>query len=86
MDVEELKHKLAENLELLEHIAAENFRLVSNMVHGSSMDKQVDPYTMSLVPDRKIESENSKLLSRNEYVAEEMRHMWMYEYPVAEPV
>ena len=82
IDAEELKQKLAKNMELLEHVAAEIFRLVSNVAHGTAMDIKVDPYTMSLDKDRTVESVNSKDLGRNEYVAKELKNMWMYDLPV----
>lgn len=82
-DREELMRKFEENMMILEHIAAEMFRLVSNQVHGTSMEIAVDPYTMSLTGERK-ESPNSKGVIRERHIADEMRHMWLYPYP--EPV
>ncbi|MDP6909762.1 MAG: hypothetical protein QF371_09655, partial [Flavobacteriales bacterium] len=86
VDKETLARKLFENMELLEKIAAEMFRLVSNLAHGTSMDMEVDPYTMSLDPNRKVESVNSKLLERDAHVAEQMKAMWLYPYPEMEAV
>lgn len=82
-DREELMRKFEENMMILEHIAAEMFRLVSNQIHGTSMEIAVDPYTMSLTGERK-ESPNSKGVLRERHIADEMRHMWLYPYP--EPV
>ena len=65
---------------ILEHVAAETFRLVSNQVHGTSMDIEVDPYTMSLNGEEKT-SPNSKSVGRNEHIAHELKHMWLYPYP-----
>ncbi|MBL4585803.1 MAG: tryptophan 7-halogenase, partial [Flavobacteriales bacterium] len=45
---EELLAKFDENMIILEHIASEMFRLVSNLAHGTKMEIDVDPYTMSL--------------------------------------
>ena len=78
---EELLVKLVENLGLLEHIAAETFRLFSNKAHGTSMDIEVDPYTMSLDPNVTVESDNSSVLGRHDYIANEMKNMWLYTYP-----
>jgi len=79
-DRDELLLKFEENMLILEHIAAETFRLVSNQVHGTSMELTVDPYTMSLNgEDRK--SKNSKEVLRNAHIAKEMRNMWLYPYP-----
>jgi flavin-dependent dehydrogenase len=82
-DRDELLLKFEENMLILEHIAAETFRLVSNKVYGTSMEMAVDPYTMSLKGE-KLESKNSKAVIRDAYIADEMRHMWLYPYP--EPV
>ena len=80
---EELMAKFDENMLILEHIAAEIFRLVSNKVHGTSMDISVDPYTMSLSGEKK-ESPNSKQVERDAHIAGEMKHLWLYPYPVEE--
>ena len=80
---DELLLKFEENILVLEHIAAEMFRLASNQAHGTSMEITVDPYTMSLKGD-KLESKNSKIVIRDAHIADEMRHMWLYPYP--EPV
>jgi len=85
-EMDELKRKLVENMELLEDIAAGIFRLVSNQVHGTAMDILVDPYTMSLDPENQQESVNSKKLGVNKHVAEQLKHMWLYEYPVEKTV
>ncbi len=86
VDTEELARKLFENMELLEKIAAEMFRLVSNLAFGTSMDIKVDPYTMSLDPEIKVESVNSKMLERDAHVADQMKAMWLYPYPEMEAV
>ncbi len=78
---DELLIKLVDNLELLEHIAAETFRLFSNKVHGSLMDIPVDPYTMALDPNKTVKSKNSKVIRSNNYITEEMKNMWLYPYP-----
>lgn len=82
-DRDELLRKFDENMLILEHVAAEMFRLVSNQVHGTSMEMAVDPYTMSLTGERK-ESPNSKTVIRERHIADEMKAMWLYPYP--EPV
>lgn len=82
-DRETLMQKFEENLMILEKVAAETFRLVSNQVHGTSMDIAVDPYTMSLKGDKK-DSPNSRAVIRDRHIADELRHMWLYPYP--EPI
>jgi flavin-dependent dehydrogenase len=79
-DRETLLQKFEENMLILEKVAAETFRLVSNLVHGTSMEMAVDPYTMSLAGEKK-ESPNSKAVIRDQHIADEMRHMWLYPYP-----
>lgn len=79
-DRETLLQKFEENMIVLEKVAAETFRLVSNLVHGTSMEMAVDPYTMSLTGEKK-ESPNSKAVIRDQHIADEMRHMWLYPYP-----
>ncbi len=80
ISIEELGTKLFENLELLEVIAAETFRLVCNRVHGTSMEIDVDPYTMSLAGET-IGSPNSKNVGRDAHVSNELKHMWLYPHP-----
>lgn len=80
ISIEELRTKLFENLELLEVIAGETFRLVSNQVHGTSMEIDVDPYTMSLTGEA-LESPNSKSVGRDAHVTQELKHMWLYPHP-----
>jgi hypothetical protein len=82
-DRDELLLKFEENMLILEHIAAEMFRLVSNKIHGTSMEIAVDPYTMSLTGERR-ESKNSSIVIRDAHIADEMKAMWLYPYP--EPV
>ena len=82
---DELAAKLFENLEKLEKVAAEIFRLVSNQVHGTRMDIAVDPYTMSITGEKR-ESVNSKLLERDADIANQMKPMWLYPYPETEQV
>ena len=81
INAEELEIKLFENLELLESIAAETFRLVSNQVHGTSMKIEVDPYTMTLDKADNAESRNSKMVGRDAHVTQELKHMWLYPHP-----
>ncbi len=82
VDMEELKAKLLSNMDLLEVVAAEIFRMISHQVHGTPMDIEVDPYTMTLHNDRQLESANSKLVARDPFITQELGNMWMY--PVEE--
>jgi len=80
-DRDELLEKFYSNIVILEQVAAETFRLASNQAHGTAMDIEVDPYTMSLTGEERPTSPNSVVLGRDEYIATEMRHMWIYPYP-----
>jgi len=75
---EEMLDKLFSNLGILEHVAAEMFRLFSNLAHETEMDIDVDPYTMSLEGET-LESVNSKVVKRDAHIANEMKAMWFYE-------
>lgn len=80
---DELAKKLFANLETLEKVAAETFRLASNQAHGTPMDMVVDPYTMNLAGEKPL-SQNSRPLERDAHIADQMRNMWIYPYPVEE--
>lgn len=77
---DELIQKFEENMIILEQVAAEMFRLVSNQVHGTNIEMAVDPYTMSLNGER-LESKNSTIVNRDMHIADEMKAMWLYPYP-----
>lgn len=78
----ELITKIEENLEKLEKIAAEIFRLISNQVHGTPMDISVDPYTMQLFPEENQSLKTS--IAPDKEMNEQVRVMWFY--PVKETV
>jgi hypothetical protein len=84
IDYETLHATIIKNIGILEGMAAECFRLMSNHVYGTPMDMEVDPYTMSLHGNRQLTSPNSVMIGRDAFMAEEMMHMWLY--PVREAV
>ena len=59
-DPENLMHKIESNLEILEQISAETFRLVSAQIKGTPLDMKVDPYNMTLDDTRDELLEKSK--------------------------
>lgn len=77
----ELLEKFCMNIEILEKVAAETCRLASNQANGTSMDMEVDPYTMSLTGEPLPKSPNSVILGSDGYIATQMRNMWIYPYP-----
>ncbi len=81
IETDVLLSKLHSNMEMLEKIASEIFRLASNMAHGTSLEMDVDPYTMTMDPTKTLTSVNSKMVAWDAYVASEMRHMWLYPLP-----
>jgi hypothetical protein len=52
--------KIESNINLLELISAEIFRKVSNQLHATPIDMNVDPYSM------KIDDDKTELLTRSE--------------------
>ena len=80
---QELRSKLFENLETIENVAAETYRLFSNLAHGTTLSIDVDPYTMSLTGEERT-SEKSKLLPCDEQIAQQMQAMWLYPFEVEE--
>ena len=71
----ELVPKVNENIVLLEEIASEIYRLMSNQIYGTPMDMKVDPYNMKL--DTKPVSVENGILARDE-VKEGLAVMWYY--------
>ena len=68
--------KIGENVELLEKVAAEIFRLISAQVHGTSRDLEVNPYEMDL--------DNPSLLMKNlherdQEIVKDVEVMWFYD-------
>ena len=57
---EDLIKKIESNLEILEQIAAEIFRLASYQVHGTSLDMPVNPFNMNIDDKREVLIEKSK--------------------------
>lgn len=70
----DLINKVHSNLTILEQIASEVFRLISNKVHGTPLDLEVDPYTM----DIKAIPSNKKTENVDPFISKEVRVMWFY--------
>ena len=71
----ELVPKVNGNIVLLEEIASEIYRLMSNQIYGTPMDMKVDPYNMKL--NTKPVSVENGILARDE-VKEGLAVMWYY--------
>jgi flavin-dependent dehydrogenase len=73
----ELLQKLRVNVNILEQVAAEMFRLVSQQVKGTPEDMKVNPYTMSLNGETDISS--SEAIPVNKEIKKEVEKMWFYK-------
>lgn len=76
-DQKQIIAKVAENLEILEKIAAEMFRLISSQVKGTPGDMNVDPYAISLETEN--EELHTKGLSHEPELSEDIKKLWLYK-------
>ncbi|MGZ3884582.1 MAG: FAD-dependent monooxygenase [Bacteroidia bacterium] len=74
---EKLMKKIAENLAVLEKVAAEIFRLVNAQVNGTTHDISVDPYTISLTETTVTTGESA--LAYDPEIAKDVAVMWFYK-------
>lgn len=72
----ELINKVEENVEVLEQIASEIFRLMSHKVNGTPMDIPVDPYNMSLKNPPEMQEAG---IVANENIKQNVDVMWFYQ-------
>lgn len=77
---QELIQTVHDNMAILEAVASEVFRLMSNKIYGTPMDMRVDPYTMSILSEP---SDNPNGITAPEDIQENVRVMWFY--PIQEP-
>lgn len=73
----ELLDRVKSNVKMLEQVAAEVFRLVSNEVKGTPIDMNVNPYTITLNGTVDTTSENA--LSVDNSIAMDVAKMWFYK-------
>jgi flavin-dependent dehydrogenase len=73
----ELVEKIAENIEILEKVAAEMFRMISSQVKGTSENINVNPYTISL--SEVVDTESNKALTVDKNIKEQVSKMWFYK-------
>lgn len=71
----ELIQQVKDNMHVLETVASEIFRLMSNKIYGTPMDMKVDPYTMDLTT-RPEDQENGILAPED--IQKEVAVMWFY--------
>ncbi|MBY0424217.1 MAG: hypothetical protein K2Q22_01150, partial [Cytophagales bacterium] len=77
----QLVEKIKANVEILEKIAAEVFRHISNQVHGTSMDIRVNPYTISL--SKPVDTTSDMALDVDFAIREDVDTMWFYNKELA---
>ena len=74
---DKLLDKVGENIAILEKVAAEIFRRVSNHGKGTSLDMAVNPYTMSL--ENPLPDSNEALnIPRDEKIIKDVDVLWFY--------
>jgi flavin-dependent dehydrogenase len=71
-----LVEQVAKNMETLEKMAAQIFRLVSHKVHGTPLDMKVDPYKISL--EKGADTGMTDGLACDPALAKELDMMWFY--------
>ena len=74
---DKLLEKVGENIAILEKVAAEIFRRVSNHAKGTSLDMAVNPYTMDL--ENPMPAHNEALnVPRDEKIIKDVDVFWFY--------
>jgi flavin-dependent dehydrogenase len=84
---EVLMQKIESNINMLEDIAAEIFRKVSNLVHHTPLHLPVDPYTMHLEDGRHAileMSEDENALPLNISISNDVNKLWLITYKIPE--
>ena len=76
-DTKSLLQKVADNMVLLEQVAAEMFRLISAEVKGTPDDMKVNPYTISL--SQEVDTTSEKAVAVDEAIKMEVEKMWFYK-------
>lgn len=72
-----LLEKITMNMGMIEKIAAEIFRHISNQVHGTPMDMKVNPYTISLT--EKVDTTSSAAIAPDPAITKDVEVMWFYK-------
>ncbi|MBL7882665.1 MAG: hypothetical protein JNL69_01245, partial [Bacteroidia bacterium] len=77
----DLLETIKSNVKMLEHVAAEVFRLVSHEIKNTPLDMKVNPYTITL--NGTVDSTSENALERNEAIAMDVEKMWFYKKEMA---
>ena len=70
-------NKVAENMIVLEQVAAELYRLISHQVNGTPLDIKVDPYFIDLKKAYNA-ADHSNGLDVDEAIKTDVAKMWFY--------
>lgn len=77
----ELLQKVRDNMMVLEQVAAEMFRIISNDVKGTPLDMKVNPYTMSLSTEQ--DQNDPAALAVDPVIRMEVEKMWFHKKEMA---
>lgn len=75
-------NKVAENMEVLEKVAAEMFRFISNQVHNTSSEIKVNPYNINL-KEKYVSEHHEDGLETDSVIKSDVAKMWFYEQEMA---
>jgi hypothetical protein len=71
-------NKVAENMVVLENVAAELYRLISHQVNGTPLDIKVDPFVMDLKKPYDA-TEHNNGFGVDEAIKMDVAKMWFYK-------
>lgn len=70
-------NKVAENMEVLEKVAAEMFRFISNQIHNTSSEIKVNPYNINL-KEKYVSEHHEDGLETDSLIKSDVAKMWFY--------
>lgn len=73
----QLLQKITMNMTMIEKIAAEMFRHISNQVKGTPLDMKVNPYTISLIDS--VDTTSEMALAVDDAIRRDVDVMWFYK-------
>lgn len=79
---DQIVNKVAENMVILEKVAAEMFRFISAQVHGTSDTIKVNPYNINL-KEKYVETNHHDGLGTDSVIKQDVAKMWFYKQEIA---
>lgn len=79
---DKIVNKVAENMGLLEKVAAEMFRFISNQVHNTPTDIKVNPYNINL-KNKYVADHHHDGLDTDSVIKDDVAKMWFYKNEIA---